>query len=298
LPFDGAKIIGVGWYRSCDDIGGQVVNVDPTVFAQNRGVLDDVPKLPNISGPTVRTKCRLSLGGQESWRTVVRMRTLSEETLSQEHQILWPLAQRRQPNVEYVDAIEQVFPELALRDRACEVTIRCRDDPHIRPDWPRATESDEFSLLQDAEAFRLREERHLTDFVEEQHTAVGEFELADFDTVCARERPALESEELRLEKLFRQRRAIDGDEWTVAAPRHPVNQPRDDLLAGARLAVQTDRSVRHRDQLGALDHVTPTWGLSDRGAVNRACRHIHSPASRDSHAMPREEEEQRVVSFP
>src|SRR5262249_19116908 len=134
LPFDGAKIIGVGWSRSCDDIGGQVVNVDPTVFAQNRGVLDDVPKLPNISGPTVRTKCRLGLGGQDGWRTAVRMRTLSEETLRQEHQILWPLAQRRQPNVEYVDAIEQVFPELALRDRACEVTIRCRDDPHIRAD--------------------------------------------------------------------------------------------------------------------------------------------------------------------
>src|SRR5262249_49400311 len=90
LAFDRAKIVGVGWSRSrsSGNIGGQVVNVDPAVLAQDRRALDDVAELPNVARPAVRKKRRLGLRGQRRWRTAVRMRALGQETLGQQHQVL------------------------------------------------------------------------------------------------------------------------------------------------------------------------------------------------------------------
>src|SRR5262249_34654348 len=199
---------------------------------------------------------------------------------------LLPLAQGRKPDVEHVDAVEQVFAELALGDRPRQVSIRCGDHPDICFDRPRAAESQELPLLQHAEAFRLRKERHLADFVEEQRTAARDFELAGLRVVSTGERAALVPEELRLEQLFRERRAIDRNERPSPTPRHPMNPPRDDLLATARLALQTGRRIGHRHELRAPDDVTPAWRSTYRrvgvprvmadflfNTVDGVCRH-------------------------
>ena len=58
--------------------------------------------------------------------------------------------------------------------------------------------------------------RHLADLVEEEHAAVGLLDAARLGADGAGERAALVAEQLRLEQLIGQRRAVDRDERPAA----------------------------------------------------------------------------------
>ena len=82
---------------------------------------------------------------------------------------------------------------------------------------PRAAEPLELALLQHAQELRLRRQAHLADLVEEQHAAGGQLDLARLGLLRAGERAALVAEELRLEQLLGQRRAVQRDERPAPA---------------------------------------------------------------------------------
>src|SRR5204862_227502 len=73
------------------------------------------------------------------------------------------------------------------------------------------------ALLQHAQQLALQIERDLPDFVEKDRASVGELEAPDSIAVRSRERALHVSEELALEQLVRNRRAIDLDERAVGA---------------------------------------------------------------------------------
>ena len=59
-----------------------------------------------------------------------------------------------------------------------EVSIGGRDDPDVDLGRPAAAHGFELVFLQHAEQLHLHVERQLTDFVEEQRAAVGQFEAS------------------------------------------------------------------------------------------------------------------------
>ena len=65
-------------------------------------------------------------------------------------------------------------------------------------------------------SFACSAERHVADLVEEERAAVRGLELADAPLVGAGERAALVAEELALEELVRDRRAVERDERAAA----------------------------------------------------------------------------------
>src|SRR5207244_156110 len=77
--------------------------------------------------------------------------------------------------------------------------------------------------------------------VEQNGPAMGELELAELPRGGAGERAPLVAEELALEQLARQRRAVDGDERLGPARPRLVHVACDELLAGAALAFEEDR---------------------------------------------------------
>src|SRR5580704_17496226 len=95
--------------------------------------------------------------------------------------------------------------------------------------------------------------------VKKQDAARCQFDLAGLRLVSSRERPALESEQLRFEQLLRTRRAIDRDERATTARRGAVDEPCDDFLPRPRLALQARRGVRRRDLDRLLQDVAPGW---------------------------------------
>src|SRR5690606_18483663 len=116
---------------------------------------------------------------------------------------------------------------------------------------------------QHAEQLALQVERNLADLVEEDRAAVGELEAADAVTVGAGERALHVPEELALEELVRNRRAVDLDQRPVR-PRAPgMDHVRDELLADTGFALDQHAGVRLRDGLEAREHLLQRRALAD-----------------------------------
>src|SRR5216117_265801 len=77
----------------------------------------------------------------------------------------------------------------------------------------------------------------IRDLVQEQRAAVGQLEAAQPPLGGAGERPALVAEQLALDQRLGDRRTVDGDERPVAPVGKVVDRARDQLLAGATLAI-------------------------------------------------------------
>ena len=130
-----------------------------------------------------------------------------------------------------------------------------------------AAEAHELAFLEHAQQLGLDGRRHLADLVEEQHAVGRLLDAPGLGGHGAGERTALVAEQLRLEQLVGQRRAVDGHERTVAAARRVMDEPRDDFLAGARLAGQEHRRLGVRDARGVREHVLPLLRLSDHAPL-------------------------------
>src|SRR4029077_7541578 len=144
-------------------------------------------------------------------------------------------------DVEHLQPIEQILAERALFYRLAQIAIARRNDPNIGFLYARAAEALELALLQEPQKLCLRDEAHLAHFVEKEHAFRRQLDLARLRLLRAGERAPLVPEQLGLEELLGQRRAVDRDERAVLPRRGMVNESRDDFLPRARLALEKHR---------------------------------------------------------
>ena len=97
----------------------------------------------------------------------------------------------------------------------------------------------------------LQSQRHLPDLVQEQRAAVGILDLPLHLPMGARKRALLVTEQLTLQQVFRNRSAIDGNEWAVLAGRAAMDGARNEFLAGAAVSHDQDGDIGIRH---APDH--------------------------------------------
>src|SRR5439155_1136976 len=84
------------------------------------------------------------------------------------------------------------------------------------PDRIAAADTRELALLEHAQDLRLERERHVGDLVQEERAARGDLELADAPLDRAREGAALVAEELALEELVGDGRAVERHEGVAS----------------------------------------------------------------------------------
>ena len=89
-----------------------------------------------------------------------------------------PLAERRQPEREHVQPVEEIFAQLALLHGLDRIDVGGGDDAHVHRLLVPAAETAEPALLQHAQQLDLRRRRHLADLVEKQRAAIGQLEAA------------------------------------------------------------------------------------------------------------------------
>jgi hypothetical protein len=75
-----------------------------------------------------------------------------------------------------------------------QVFVRGGQDAHVDFDFLRSANSLETFFFEHAQELALNGEGKLADFVEEQRSAMGELELADFSRACTRVGPAFVAE--------------------------------------------------------------------------------------------------------
>src|SRR5207302_11207651 len=146
-----------------------------------------------------------------------------------------------------------VRSECPANDHVLQVAVRCRDHPGIGAQGTRASDALEFPFLEHAKELGLKVERDLPHFVEEDRSTGCRLETAHAPSESARERALLVAEELAFQKARRNGCAVELHEGTRAAPAEIMDSPGQQLLAGARLAMNENRAVGRAHRLDLLE---------------------------------------------
>ena len=120
---------------------------------------------------------------------------------------------RERPDVQ---SVVQVATECLILNRLIQVLVGRGDDADIDRTRRIAADTRDFSCLNHTQQGRLHIERHIADLIEEDRTAVGQFELTRASLFCsAGERASLVTKEFAFDQIVRDRGTIDGDERTA-----------------------------------------------------------------------------------
>src|SRR5712664_556683 len=223
------------------------VDVDALLNRQDHRALNNIFEFAHIAGPIVIHQ-KLQRGrGEVAQRLVVFLAIALEEVSEQRGHVFATVAQRRQPEVDDVQAMIQIFAEAPFAYEHQQFHVGGGDDAHINLNLFRAAQAHEFALLNNAKELGLRFRANGGDFVEENRALVGDFEETFLGSHGAGERALDVAEKLRLEKVDRNGTGVDRHEGLVRACRCGVDGLGDELLAGAAFAADEHSGTRWRD---------------------------------------------------
>ena len=156
----------------------------------------------------------------------------------EQRDVLAPLAQRRQIDPQHVQPVDTdrrgTLPSSTSSRSGRFVAATTRTSTLIGCAPPTRVNSRSSSTRS---SFTCVRRRDLADLVEEQRPRVGELEAPEPPLGRAGERALLVAEQLALEQRLRQRADVHGDERLVAPRAERADRARDELLAGAALAL-------------------------------------------------------------
>ena len=152
------------------------------------------------------------------------------------------LAERRDSNLDRIQAVKKVFAESAGQDFGAKIAVRGGDQVHVDLFYLGRTDALDFAVLNHAQELGLHGERGLADFVEKDGAAVGVFEQAGPRIGRSGERAADVAEELAFEQGIDQRRAVAHRQPLRADRADLVDRARDEFFPGPGLA--DDQNVR------------------------------------------------------
>ena len=133
-----------------------------------------------------------------------------ERMFHQEWDVGRPLAQRRQCDGEYVQAVEEVITKAPLSDRGTQVAMRGRNHAHIHVCSAHGAYPTHLALLQHAQQALLQSQTHVTDLIEQQSAVMRGFDQPRLVGERAGKRATYVAEELGFQQTFGQRGTIYG----------------------------------------------------------------------------------------
>ena len=137
-------------------------------------------------------------------------------------EVLFPLAQRGQPDDNGVQAIEQILTKATGRDLGREIGVRCGQHADVHVANARRADPLDLAGLQHPQQLGLEAHRHVRDLVEEQCPFVSHFETADAVGPGIGERPFDVAEQLALRDPLGKAAGIHCHERLAAAIGKPV----------------------------------------------------------------------------
>src|SRR5688572_4692528 len=151
--------------------------------------------------------------------------------------IFGPLPQRRDPDANHFEPIEQILTEPTLLSFTPQIPVGRADEADIDFPAERLPHAPDFLLLHRAEQLGLGARRQVSHLVEKQRTAIGLFNQSRAIVNGPAERSARVPKELRLEEVIGEGGAVDVAETPAPAWAQLMDCPRDELLANTALAL-------------------------------------------------------------
>src|SRR5262245_39670062 len=168
---------------------------------------------------------------------------LPEEEGAQMRDLFAPVAERRNVNPDYVQAVIEVLAEFPLLDALLEVRVGRREHPHIYGLRTRLANRHHLALLEKPQQFRLDIEREVADLIEKQraaHRCPDEPLLIRDGTGEAATSMA---EQLAIRQVALRCRAVVGEEHRRASWGADVDRARDEIFSGAAFTRDQHREV-------------------------------------------------------
>src|SRR6266853_997842 len=241
---------------------GQILRRDDVVRAHDHEPLHHVAQLAHVARPVVGEEVGERLDRDRLGPLAVLGREHGHEVCDEGRQVLLPLTERRHLDRDDVQAVVEILPEPARRDALGQVLVGGGEDTDVHPDGVLAPHPLEGLLLESAQHLGLGLEAHVADLVKEEGALIGQLELAAPPRHRAGERAALVPEQLGLDQLLRDRRAVHLDEGPVAPRGERVDGAGHQLLARAVLALDEHAPARGRRDRDLLAQVLDERALA------------------------------------
>src|SRR5262245_14386691 len=161
---------------------------------------------------------------------------MANECPRQTRNVVNALAQGRDPDREYVQAIVQVLTEAVVSHRLNQVSMRRGHNAHVDSSRALATKALDDAFLEDPQQLDLDLQRHVADLVEKYRRPVGRLETANLAGHGIGEGTALMAKQLAFDEGDRYGGTVHADHRQVSSRACFVNGPRKELLADAGFA--------------------------------------------------------------
>ena len=169
-------------------------------------------QLPDIAGPGKFAKLLERVGVGLPARSLIAIGKADRKEIDQLGNVFATFAQRRNVQLDHVQAIIQIFAKAAGRHFGFQIAVRGGDHLHVDVHRMSRTDRSDFLLLQHAQQLGLQVERHFADFVQKDDPLLGGPKHTQRASVGAGEGPLLVTEQLALGQRGRERRAVDRNE--------------------------------------------------------------------------------------
>ena len=183
--------------------------------------------------------------------------------------VLAAIGQARNVDADDVQAVEQVFAELAGLHQGFQVLVRGGNDAHVDPHRRVAADPVELAIGQHAQQAGLGVGRHVADLVEKQGAAVGLLEAAAALVGRTGESAFLVAEQLGFHQVLGNRRHVQRDERRSRTRAVAMQRVGHQLLAGTRLAIDQHGDVGMAEATDGAKRLLHRRRLADdlRGVV-------------------------------
>ena len=181
---------------------------------KHRQPLTEILQLPDVSPPGAALQ-QTAVAIAQFQRTAVALPSLEvpKEALRQQRDVLLPLPQRGQIQLQDIQAVIEIAAEFTCPDQRLQVLVGGRDHPDIDGSHLTVPQPHDLPLLQDPQQPPLKSQGDLRDLVQKDGAVVGDLKQARLTAPGGAGEGALHiAEQLALQQVLRQGGAVDGYE--------------------------------------------------------------------------------------
>ena len=214
-------------------------------FCVEHSTFDNIFELANVAWPTViaqRFECALAKA--RKGRPTDLLCQGATKVMREEGDIFGPCPKWRNGHHSNAEAVEQVVAKSPGIGRAWQVNVRGTDHPDVDPDGCTAANTFELAVFDGSKNFFLHRHGCVGDLVQEEATAVCQFESAGTTPCCSRKRARLVAEQLALKKSFCKGGAVEFCVRPVPPRRQEVQSRCDQFLACAAFPNNENRAIQ------------------------------------------------------
>src|SRR5882757_8688911 len=154
-------------------------------------------------------------GIESTDRFAVALRIAAQKMMRQQINVLFTLAQRRQMNLDGIQAEQQILAKAPRCSLGRDIHIGRGDDTYIDAARARRAYALKFARLQNAQQLGLQLQRHVSNFIKKQCAVVGQLKSAYAIDTRIGKRALHMSKQLALKYAFRKSPGVYRDHRSV-----------------------------------------------------------------------------------